>query len=298
MLDAVSAARLTPVRRRRALSDAAKRRDPTQSNDLRRRINTNLRLSLAEWRRQLYATIVEADRLGFRYGDVDPEDAEDLIDRLDTLLRRQAEFHFAASADNLEINLRTAYARGVARAGKEIRPVLPTAPTIEEEAAAARADLENMLDDQIDKGLSKLRVDSDAASTRNKLYALLLPAVLLPMAGRLRSLATTSVTKSYNAGKIDAYEELGLEQVGVMAETQPGRPHEQAEAGETALGGEEPVLPEGRNFPRFYTVETVGDDIVCAICEGYEGNAYTLDEARDLIPAHPHCRCSIVAMLA
>lgn len=271
MLDAArSATRLTPPRRRRRVLGDATKRDPTRSNDLRRRINTNLRLSLAEWRRQLYATIVEVDRLGYRYGDVDPGDVEDLIDRLDTLLSRQAEFNFAQSADALEINLRTAYARGVARAGQEVSPIQPTSPTIEVVAAIARGDLENMLDDQIGKGLSRLRSEPEAASTRMKLYMLLLPAVLLPMASRLRSLSTTSVTEAYNAGKIDTYEELDIEQVGVEAET------------------------EGRS----YTVETVGDDIVCAICEGYEGNAYTLDEARSLIPAHPNCRCSVVPLLA
>ena len=139
--------------------------------------------------------------------------------------------------------------------------------------------------------------------------------MLRPLASRLNALSTTNVTRAYNSGKIDAYEVLGIEEVGVQAETparqgtlilrEAGRaaaragrrppasgsgatPHEHVPSEEPA----EEVLPEGRRFPEFYTVETVGDDRVCDICESYEGNTYTLAEARALIPAHPNCRCT------
>ncbi len=36
---------------------------------------------------------------------------------------------------------------------------------------------------------------------------------------------------------------------------------------------------------------TAGDDRVCAVCEGFEGQVFTLNEIRSLIPAHPLCRC-------
>jgi len=36
---------------------------------------------------------------------------------------------------------------------------------------------------------------------------------------------------------------------------------------------------------------TAGDDRVCAICEGFEGRIFTLEEINSLIPAHPLCRC-------
>lgn len=39
---------------------------------------------------------------------------------------------------------------------------------------------------------------------------------------------------------------------------------------------------------------TAGDDRVCAICAGLEGNQYTLDEAENMIPKHPRCRCRVV----
>jgi hypothetical protein len=44
-------------------------------------------------------------------------------------------------------------------------------------------------------------------------------------------------------------------------------------------------------------VATAGDDDVCPECEAIEeNNPYTIDEARSLIPAHPHCRCAFVPL--
>lgn len=316
MLAARSAARSSPlVWRGRRLSDAAKRRDPTRSNDIRRRIATGLRQSLATWRSQLWLSVVENDLLGYDYGDVpdDPEEIEDLIDRLDILLHRQAEFAFTPGADNMDVMLRTAYARGVRRAGEEVVPVLPLTLTSTELILRARRDLENALEDQITTFEQKLREEELAAaagSSRYKLYSLaLLPLLLRPLYKRLTAISTTNVTRAFNAGKIDAYEAQGIETVGIEAETQPGAPQHEWELPEVELPEPErtrqeiefpergePTLPEGRRFPQTWTVETMGDDKVCIICESYEGNSYTLDEARELIPAHPNCRCSIVPL--
>jgi hypothetical protein len=303
------------ARPRRILSDAAKKRDPTQSNDIRRRISTNLRQGLAAWRSQIYAAVVEADQFGYVYGDVDRGDAEALIERLDTLLHRGAEFAFTPAADQMDVMLGTAYARGVRKAGQEVQPVMPLTSSTFELAQRARDDLENMLEDRIAECLRVLREDEDTAaaatSSRYLLYtALLLPTVIRPLVSRLNALSTTNVTRAYNTGKLDAYEVLGIDEVGVQAESQPSSgkqlsellaEHVREQAAEQLLHEHlpseefsEPVLPEGQRFPEFYTVETVGDDRVCDICEGYEGNTYTLAEARELIPAHPNCRCSIV----
>jgi len=39
---------------------------------------------------------------------------------------------------------------------------------------------------------------------------------------------------------------------------------------------------------------TARDDRVCSICASLEGEIYTLDQVRDLIPLHPLCRCMIL----
>ena len=60
---------------------------------------------------------------------------------------------------------------------------------------------------------------------------------------------------------LDAYEDLGVEQVGVRAEW-----------------------------------ITAGDQKVCPRCLDHEGDRMTIDGARGLIPLHPHCRCSWIAI--
>jgi hypothetical protein len=47
--------------------------------------------------------------------------------------------------------------------------------------------------------------------------------------------------------------------------------------------------------PELVEVLTAGDDDVCPECEGIsEDGPYDIDDAYDLIPAHPHCRCAFV----
>ena len=38
--------------------------------------------------------------------------------------------------------------------------------------------------------------------------------------------------------------------------------------------------------------KTVGDDLVCVVCEELEGEIFSIKEARGLIPQHPNCRCT------
>lgn len=42
---------------------------------------------------------------------------------------------------------------------------------------------------------------------------------------------------------------------------------------------------------------TAGDERVCPICSSLEGNTYTLEEAKNLIPVHPQCRCVVVPIV-
>lgn len=74
---------------------------------------------------------------------------------------------------------------------------------------------------------------------------------------RANVIARTEIIRAHAEGQLDAFERLGVEEVGIMAEW-----------------------------------STAGDDRVCAICADLEGETFTLDEARGLIPEHPNCRCA------
>lgn len=74
---------------------------------------------------------------------------------------------------------------------------------------------------------------------------------------RALTIARTEVINAHAEGQLDAFVDLGVEELGVKAEW-----------------------------------STAGDDRVCPECEELEGNIYTIDEARGMIPVHPNCRCA------
>lgn len=73
---------------------------------------------------------------------------------------------------------------------------------------------------------------------------------------RARMLARTEIMHAHAEGQLDSFQLLGVEKLGIIAEW-----------------------------------STAGDDLVCSKCYAMEGQTYTVDEARGLIPLHPNCRC-------
>ena len=79
---------------------------------------------------------------------------------------------------------------------------------------------------------------------------------------RARTIARTELTAAYSEASLNSYAEAGVEGVRVEVE-----------------------------------LATAGDDVVCEECEELEGNEYSLDEARGLLPVHPNCRCALIPTL-
>jgi SPP1 gp7 family putative phage head morphogenesis protein len=73
---------------------------------------------------------------------------------------------------------------------------------------------------------------------------------------RARMLARTEIMHAHAEGQLDSFELLGVEKLGIIAEW-----------------------------------STAGDDLVCERCYEMEGQTFSIDEARGLIPLHPNCRC-------
>ena len=80
----------------------------------------------------------------------------------------------------------------------------------------------------------------------------------LDSVGRTRALtiARTEIIRAHAEGQLDALEEMGVDEVGVMVEW-----------------------------------ATAGFN-VCPLCEAMSGSVMTIKEARGLIPRHPNCRCA------
>ena len=128
---------------------------------------------------------------------------------------------------------------------------------------------------------------------------------------RVDAFASTIVVRAHANGTLDAFARLGVNQVGVLAESHlgktgkihalfdaprrtPSRRSRQARSPSTIRRREQEArrLEETLSMVK---VETAGDDRVCPICEDIEeGGPYDLDTARSLIPAHPNCRCAYI----
>lgn len=75
--------------------------------------------------------------------------------------------------------------------------------------------------------------------------------------GRAQKIVRTELVHAHAEGQLDAFEELGIEELGLEAEW-----------------------------------STAGDDRVCPQCDDLEGQVFDIDEARGMIPLHPNCRCT------
>lgn len=131
--------------------------------------------------------------------------------------------------------------------------------------------------------------------------------------GRNRSNAMIEllVVKAHAEASLDIYEAAGIKAVGLIPESQAqAKPITDAPR---KLGPGSRVsrkqTPSRRTIGRIRTAElnvakrlgenvnvrTAGDYLVCPICEGIsEDGPYTINTARGLIPAHPHCRCTFI----
>lgn len=84
----------------------------------------------------------------------------------------------------------------------------------------------------------------------------------IPAQRRAEILARTEIIRAHHKGMMQEYKNWRLENVYVQAE-----------------------------------LSTAGDDRVCDICAPLDGKVYTLEEAENLIPLHPLCRCIVIPKL-
>lgn len=83
----------------------------------------------------------------------------------------------------------------------------------------------------------------------------------------------------------DRVDKIGITRARTLARTETISAHAEA-----TLNSYEEAAVEGVELEAEIT--TAGDDDVCPICESYEGETYSIDEARGMIPLHPNCRCA------
>lgn len=146
--------------------------------------------------------------------------------------------------------LRTSFATSE-RVSKVRMLALRTYEELKGISTVASQEMSRVLSDGIAQGHGAAKV---AREMRNRIASI----------DRRRSLrlARTELIHAHAEGQLDAFEDLGIEEVGIRAE-----------------------------------FRTAGDERVCEICFALEGVVMTIAEARGTIPVHPHCRCAWIPAL-
>jgi hypothetical protein len=138
---------------------------------------------------------------------------------------------------------------------------------------------------------------------------------------RTNAMIELLVVRAHAEASLDIYETAGIRAVGLVPESpaQPRASHAKTQStaknktkGEDAAfkgPGSRTSDPSARTIRRIRAAElriaralgenvnvrTAGDNDVCIVCEAIaENGPYTINEARSLVPAHPHCRCVFV----
>lgn len=86
----------------------------------------------------------------------------------------------------------------------------------------------------------------------------------------------------------DRVDKIGITRARVLARTEIIRAHHLATVNSYREAGVEGVEIEAE-------FSTADDELVCSECEALEGKTFTLEEAEGLIPVHPNCRCTTIA---
>jgi hypothetical protein len=259
--------------------------DPTGTTGLRARFRSaaqiRLRLLIADTRKVL----VHQDMVALSgHGDLAaflprvPLDQGQKLDMFAEWFTSAAYQHVVGNGEWIKEWLARAYDSGVLEAERmTARPVIqPTLSPLY--VSATRRELEGIADALIQQ-VSRAVTGGIARKAKPAMLWRDIIRIFRTVGGaRLRWMANTVTVQLHNVGRLDLFAAVGVEKVGVHPE-----------------GRKLPVLTKDADEEDFVNVLTAGDQDVCQECEDIAaGGPYTLDEAFDLIPAHPDCRCAFV----
>ena len=299
-----------------------KSRDPTRSAGLRRQGRAMGNRRVFELQRQLRMSLQDHDVSGLRQHEEVPHilpfvtPLEYRLSNSEFIVRGLVAKVLESPPDWLRGLIERAVQMGVDQVGKEMRVALDRldpAEVAQFHADWVRFEVEGISGETQRRVLRHVVTALDTKATPEALMREVRATLEKITKQRLFLLINTSVVRSVNAGKLFAYAENGVRQVGIEPEWLPARhthdaapviaakaierrrkyretrrrtvARELAEAAEATLQALKVVH-----------VLTAGDDRVCDICHEIAANApYEINTALSLIPAHPNCRCAFVA---
>jgi len=298
--------------------------DPTATLELRRALHAALVVRLRQLRGRLRTAIIETDVLGLG-PNLAMHGLHPYAARLASFNALVESFLAQAfKGDWLDAKMARAWVQGREMAQGELgMPIQTFLP--EDELTGARTELsslETALRVQVARAAGGA-INSHLSQPRAWLNVA--AAFDTATGNRAVVFANTQVVQTHLRSKIAAYREAGIGRVGVTAErlalgpaksrsltrlqrsgrdstTVPARDATAEEIAERrahygATGPDEPepdpgweaLRAEGDEDESLVGVRTAEDDAVCDICQDIADDTYTLDEALDVLPAHPNC---------
>lgn len=308
----VMAVALGGVLRARALKARAKsvfRFDPTRTTGTRRSYERDMRKRFRELRRAIWFAVVEEDVFGladpvapnnapppmlktqarakpktrtpgkeaFRF-DRDPRKVSKFMDFIKSSSRsgiigasRGATASQAAETSWQNLYLRSAYQKGLAGAGRNLR-----------------GQGVNVSDEWLDSAFFRPMHADRAGIIFTRAYSEL-EGVTSTMEQRMSRTLARAITEGIGARQVAKrlMDDVGFgeNRARMIARTETIAAHADA-----TLNAYDEAKVEGVKVEAEFI--TAKDDKVCPKCEALEGSALSIDDARNLIPVHPNCRCA------
>jgi hypothetical protein len=276
-----------------------RRRDPTRSSGIRRHGRGVINRRVFELHKGLRQAIQEQDVIGLKETPSQfmswVENNAQKIGRTEPVMQRLVESSVSQPSDWLTETIAAAVFRGVAQALRELKndqQLLDLSEVIEFHGLKTAHEVQGIGWETKRRFLRHVGNALEKKQRPAELMREMRATLENVTRRRLILLVNTAVVGALNAGKLLAYRENGILQVGIEPEWLPApnrhsvgdRRHSMGHSHRHHLRDEALV-----------NVLTAGDDDVCDECEDIAGDGpYDLEEAAGLIPAHPNCRCAFV----
>ena len=269
----------------------AKRIDPTQTTQLRKRFEADFRRRFAALAKEIRDVIANQNALGIHVNDMRftfPTQAGKqaefmgwLKSRVDFLIydgTMALPRNVAVNKSWMNTYIQTSYRRGQAKAVADIRKAGGlVSPEYVEKAflRPVHADRAGQIFTRSYESLQGITSEMDSQISRVLAEGML--------DGRNPNVIARQL--------VDRVEKIGLTRARLLARTEVIAAHANAK-----LATYEDAGIQGVNLEAEWL--TAGDDRVCEECQSLEDNGpYSLDQAKGMIPAHPNCRCSWVSVI-
>jgi len=277
--------------------DAASRSlDPTGTARLRRSFRADLSRRWQMARIDVLRTVGSIDAFGLQRGGQDqisalasgaaPLDA--FRNWFEGLVRKEV------MGQSIERYVEQGYFAGAQRAEKMVQFRNPYPINTAALVLAATAELEGIVQAVIQQAMRAMTAGMASRERPMKVARMIAGRIDAIGIERSKSLANVAIVQAHANATLDLLKLAGVTHVGIVPEHQPRARVADAARKPTArqIGT---LLRRERKLEKLGKVNvlTAEDDDVCLKCEKIsESGPYQIDSARQLIPAHPNCRCA------